>query len=84
MPIQTATPEQVESCIMGLKGTIDRQAATIDRQAAEIARLREALEQMCSSIIRAAEDDSDVWHDDVRAAYHNARNLMKETADATD
>ena len=31
MPIQTATPEQVEQCILGLKRTVDRQAATIER-----------------------------------------------------
>ena len=43
MPIQTATPEQVEQCVLGLKRTVDRQAATIERQAAEIERLRGAL-----------------------------------------
>ena len=45
MPIQTATPEQVEQCVLGLKRTVDRQAATIERQAAEIERLRGALEE---------------------------------------
>ena len=54
MPIQTATPEQVEQCVVGLKRTIDRQAATIARQAAEIERLRVALE----TIVAGIDDDS--------------------------
>ena len=36
MPIQTATPEQVEQCVLGLKRTVDRQAATIEHQARQL------------------------------------------------
>ena len=53
MAIQTATPEQIASCVVALK-------AHIDRVEAENRRLREALEQ----IMVIAETGADVTCDD--------------------
>ena len=76
MPIQTATPEQVEQCVLGLKRTVDSQAATIERQAAEIERLRGVVE----TVLMIASTDAG-WYSASKDLAHIeriARDALRE------
>ena len=74
MAIQTATPDQVASCVLALKQHIDRVEVENRAKDAEIKRLREALEKIRTLLFRLQ------WADiGTGEAIEEITNIVKET-----